>query len=99
MSSLNVNLFNSGKYATILHLYIIILFCFQIVSAPVKVAAPVVTKIQGGKVTVVLKSASEKDGPLSHYDLIVVQMHNANQRPQDFTLDELEVTNLSYLSL
>jgi len=55
------------------------------------VRIPEVVAVRGGKVTVQLQTASEINGPLSHYDLVVVPTDSAARRTQDYTLKELEV--------
>ncbi|WAR22990.1 LAR-like protein [Mya arenaria] len=58
--------------------------------APEKVEPPTANGVRAGKVTVQLAPASEIDGPLSHYDLVVVPIELSQRRTQDFTLKELE---------
>ncbi|XP_052776376.1 tyrosine-protein phosphatase Lar-like isoform X3 [Mya arenaria] len=60
------------------------------IEAPEKVEPPTANGVRAGKVTVQLAPASEIDGPLSHYDLVVVPIELSQRRTQDFTLKELE---------
>lgn len=58
-------------------------------AAPEEVEKPKVKSVHSGRIELALKSASEENGPLSHYDLVVVPESAINKRPQDF--GELEL--------
>ncbi|KAL5017103.1 hypothetical protein ScPMuIL_006692 [Solemya velum] len=59
------------------------------IEAPPRVKEPVPYTIQRGQVGLSLTPASEKNGPLSHYYLVVVPVYNATKNPEDFTEEEL----------
>ena len=58
-------------------------------SAPRSVPTPKVTRVGGGRIGLQLAPASEINGPLSYYELVVVPEENATKGPQDFTIDEV----------
>ncbi|XP_041360358.1 tyrosine-protein phosphatase Lar-like isoform X2 [Gigantopelta aegis] len=63
-----------------------------LIEAPHYVHRPEIIKISKGSITLKLRRASEKNGPISHYHVIVVpQRHDQTLQkfPQDFTLDML----------
>ncbi|XP_067679322.1 tyrosine-protein phosphatase Lar-like isoform X10 [Haliotis asinina] len=63
-----------------------------LIEAPPSVHRPEVVKVSHGKITLRLSRASERNGPISYYHLIVVpqrQEHNIHKLPQDFTLEML----------
>ncbi|XP_053394772.1 tyrosine-protein phosphatase Lar-like isoform X3 [Mercenaria mercenaria] len=59
------------------------------IEAPAFVDTPRIVSVGGGRMTVGLKPASEINGHLAYYDLVVIQEEFATKRPQDFTLVEL----------
>ncbi|XP_033737511.1 receptor-type tyrosine-protein phosphatase F-like isoform X3 [Pecten maximus] len=60
------------------------------IEAPKEVRRPMVLKISGQEVTVILKPASEENGGLSYYYLVVVPLINTTtKRPEDISNDEL----------
>ncbi|XP_070195997.1 tyrosine-protein phosphatase Lar-like isoform X3 [Littorina saxatilis] len=68
-----------------------------LINAPPHVEPPGVEAIQGGKITLGLKRASEKNGPISHYHVVVVPVKSGslNKMPSDFTLEELITERVS----
>ncbi|XP_076439826.1 receptor-type tyrosine-protein phosphatase delta-like isoform X2 [Babylonia areolata] len=62
-----------------------------LINAPPYVAPPAVEAIQGGGVVVRLQRASEKNGPISHYHIVVVPTKSGppGKMPADYTLEEL----------
>ena len=60
-------------------------------SAPPHVAPPVVEAIQGGTITLGLHRASEKNGPISHYHIVVVPVKSGglSKMPSDFNMEEV----------
>ncbi|XP_046366897.1 tyrosine-protein phosphatase Lar-like isoform X5 [Haliotis rufescens] len=64
-----------------------------LIEAPPSVHRPEVVKVSHGKITLRLSRASERNGPISYYHLIVVpqkqHQHNIHKLPQDFTLEML----------
>lgn len=59
------------------------------ISAPAYVAKPRKVSIGGGRMTFGLQPASEINGHLAYYDLVVIPEEYAVKRPQDFTLTEV----------
>ncbi|KAK6188600.1 hypothetical protein SNE40_004745 [Patella caerulea] len=61
-----------------------------LIEAPPGVRYPEVIGVRGGVITLQLFSASEKNGPLSHYILAVVpEQHSNSKFPADFSMDML----------
>ena len=62
-------------------------------SAPPHVDPPEVEAIQSGIITLRLSRASERNGPLSHYHVVVVPLKSMAHAmmPADFTMDEVIV--------
>lgn len=65
--------------------------CMSRVSpAPPRVEKPTVKSIQTGTILMELKRASEKNGPISHYHVIVVPSRSGSAKmPSDYTLEEV----------
>ena len=60
-------------------------------TAPSKVDRPEIEKIEKGNIKFSLRPASEVNGGISHYYLIVVPILNSTvlRRPQDYQFDEV----------
>lgn len=65
---------------------------FYIFSAPKEVARPEIDKIEKGNIKFRLTPASEENGGISHYFLIVVPILNNTllRRPQDYQFNEVK---------
>ena len=63
----------------------------RVTSAPPKVLAPVVVSVEQGLTKLQLKAASERNGPISHYHLVVVPVdrNGGHKDPEDYTLEEV----------
>ena len=70
----------------------VMLKCAILFSAPFSVPTPKVTRVGGGRIGLQLAPASEINGPLSYYELVVVPEENATKGPQDFTIDEVSTS-------
>lgn len=61
-----------------------------LIDAPPKVDRPVIKAIRNGKILLHLQRASGRNGPISHYHLVVVpSKSNMIKMPKDYILDEL----------
>ncbi|XP_025110636.1 receptor-type tyrosine-protein phosphatase F-like isoform X2 [Pomacea canaliculata] len=67
-----------------------------LINAPPYVEAPVVSAVEGGTIVLKLERASEKNGPISHYHIVVVPLKSGsvNKMPSDFTMDDLIYDNM-----
>ncbi|BFZ00058.1 hypothetical protein BsWGS_03097 [Bradybaena similaris] len=67
-----------------------------LIDAPPRVEKPTVLAIQKGTIQMELKRASEKNGPISHYHIVVVPSKSGMTKlPADYTLEELAKERLS----
>ncbi|BFZ17029.1 hypothetical protein BsWGS_20067 [Bradybaena similaris] len=67
-----------------------------LIDAPPRVEKPTVKSIQTGSILMELKRASEKNGPISHYHVIVVPSRSGGAKvPSDYTLEELTRDRMS----
>lgn len=50
-----------------------------------------VSAVEGGTIVLKLERASEKNGPISHYHIVVVPLKSGsvNKMPSDFTMDDV----------
>ncbi|XP_064607458.1 tyrosine-protein phosphatase Lar-like isoform X3 [Liolophura sinensis] len=60
-----------------------------LIEAPPVVERPVMVGVESGVIKLKLSRASERNGPLSHYLLCVVQESKATKPPNDFTINDL----------
>lgn len=75
-------------------------FWTNLIAAPPSVHRPEVVKVSHGKITLRLSRASERNGPISYYHLIVVpqkqHQHNIHKLPQDFTLEMVRLFKMEF---
>ena len=71
---------------------------FSFSLAPPKVDRPEIHAIRKGKIMLHLRRASGRNGPISHYHLIVVPVRrNKLKMPRDYTFDEVKEQNATHL--
>ena len=51
--------------------------------------APTVGKIESGKPIIRLEKASERNGPISYYHIVVVPEDGSDKEPMEYTLAEV----------